>query len=65
MTQADSFCTAKGRQMMPVNQHTQDGAFNDFGHSSLQFRCLAAGDPELGRPKLRYRPDVVIENRSN
>ena len=47
---ADSFCRADGKELMPVGSAQNDGNFSTFAHAELQFRCLAAGDPELRKP---------------
>src|SRR3954453_14244438 len=61
--QAGAFCRSVGKQIMPVDAASNNGNFSTFAHAELQFRCLAAGDPELTRPHLRRAPDVVIESR--
>lgn len=61
--EANSFCAARGRQMQPVNVRSRDGSFSNFAQSSVQFRCLDAGDPELRRPNLQRSPDIVIQSR--
>jgi hypothetical protein len=71
MREADTFCRGQGRQLMPVHTNTQNGGFNNFGHSSVQFRCLAANDPELHTVRAsdlspdRRRLLVPIPDREN
>ena len=62
--EADTFCRGQGKQMQPVNTASNDGSFQRFAQAELQFRCLAPGDPELGRPTLEPVPTVRIENRT-
>jgi hypothetical protein len=61
--EADTFCRGQGKQVMPVRMRSVDGSLSRFAQSSVQFRCLAAGDPELRQPDLERAPDVVIEDR--
>lgn len=61
--EAATFCAGQGRQVQPVNMRSVDGGMSRFAQSTIQFRCLAEGDPELRRPNLVSRPDVVIEDR--
>ena len=58
---ADAFCRSRGRQLMPVRVASKDGGFNQFGHASLEFRCLNETDPQLEQPSFRNVPNVVIE----
>lgn len=46
---------------MPVSSSSRDSAPYKYANAELQFRCLAEGDPDLGRPTMQSRPDVVIE----
>lgn len=59
--EADAFCRGQGRHLMPVGTNSNNGSFTDFAHASVQFRCLAEGDPELRRPNLKPAPNVRIE----
>ena len=63
LREADAFCRSQGKQPMPVSMNTKDGSFSQFGHASLQFRCLSEGDPDLQRPNLRSVPSMVIEDQ--
>jgi hypothetical protein len=65
LRRADTFCRGQSRQMLPVSTSAKNSDVAQFGNASLYFRCLAADDPELHRPTMRTRPDVVIENRAN
>lgn len=60
---ANEFCRAKGKQLMPVTSSSSDSAPYRYANAELQFRCLAEGDPDLGRPTMRSRPDIVIEQQ--
>lgn len=60
---ANEFCRAQGKQLMPVNSSSRDAAPYRYANGELQFRCLVEGDPDLGRPTMHSRPDVVIEQQ--
>jgi len=61
--EANAYCLAQKKQLMPVSTETRDGDPRRYQAASaeLQFRCLAAGDPQLGRPTMQAVPDVNIE----
>jgi hypothetical protein len=63
LREADAFCRSQSKQPMPVRMNATDGSFSQFGHASLQFRCLSDGDPDLQRRNLRSVPNVVIEDQ--
>jgi len=50
--QANDFCKAEGRHLMPVNVASTDASFTRFAHAQLLFRCLRTGNPELRPPNL-------------
>jgi hypothetical protein len=58
---ANEFCQKQGKQLIPVNSSSRDSAPYTYANAELQFRCLAEGDPDLGRPTMRSRPDATIE----
>jgi hypothetical protein len=58
---ANEFCRSQGKTLMPVSSSSRDSAPARFANAELQFRCLAEGDPDLGRPTMKSRPDVTIE----
>lgn len=58
---ANDFCISKGKNLMPVSSSSRDAAAYKYATAELQFRCLAEGDSDLGRPTMKARPDVVIE----
>lgn len=58
---ANEFCQSRGKSLMPVSSSSRDSAPYKYANAELQFRCLAEGDPDLGRPTMQSRPDVVIE----
>ncbi|MEX3687920.1 hypothetical protein AB3X91_14750 [Paraburkholderia sp. BR14263] len=60
---ATKFCASQGKEMMPVNTDQTDASFSRFAHAEIQFRCLAADDPALGRPTMKSRPNIVIESK--
>ena len=61
--QANTYCHSRGLLIQPVSTNSNNGDLYQFAHAELQFRCLAAGDPEIHRPAMGRAPDVVIENR--
>jgi hypothetical protein len=61
--EANTFCRSQGKELMPDRSASINGGFSQFAQAEVQFRCLAQGDPDLGRPRLRSEPNVIIENR--
>lgn len=62
--EAAAYCTANGRNLLPVNMQSVDGVpGRAFASGQLQFRCLAEGDPELRRPTMQPVPSTIIEDR--
>ena len=62
LIQANKYCLAQGKQMMPVSTQSNDGSFSTFGHAEIQFRCLAANDPALQPPELMPTQRIEITN---
>jgi hypothetical protein len=58
---ANVFCRSQGKNLMPVSSSSGNSAPYTYANAELQFRCLADGDPDLGRPTMKARPDVTIE----
>ena len=58
---ANIFCRSQGKNLMPVSSESRNAAAYTYATAELQFRCLADGDPDLGRPNMKARPDVTIE----
>lgn len=58
---ANKFCHSQGKNLMPVSSESRDSAPYTYATAELQFRCLADGDPGLGRPTMEARPDITIE----
>ena len=50
--EADAYCQAKGKQLLPLNESARDSGYARYANAGIQFRCLAEGDPELQRPAL-------------
>ena len=59
--EANAFCSQQGKQMLPVNTTSNNGSLSQFAQANVQFRCLAAGDPELRRPDLSAVPSIRVE----
>jgi hypothetical protein len=61
--QADGHCKSMSKELMPVGESSRDGAPYQKANADLQFRCLSRNDPELRRPTMEPRPDVLIKSR--
>ena len=61
--QANAFCRAQGREVMPVNATGNNAGYAQWAHAEIEFRCLSPGDPELRRPRFKPAPNVLIETR--
>jgi hypothetical protein len=63
LQEANQFCEKMSKEIFVTNFGS--ATTNDYGagDSSLTFRCLAKGDPELHRPDYRKAPSTVIEDR--
>ncbi len=63
--EADAFCKSEGKVMQVVRTQDAQPPFilGNFPKTEIEFMCLAKGDPELVRPKLRKEADTVIEVR--
>lgn len=61
--EASRFCQSQGKQVMPVQVRSENSGYARPAQSDIQFRCLAANDPDLKRPNLQPTPNVVIERR--
>jgi len=49
--EANSFCTSQDKSLQTVAMADTPGILGrSYPESEVQFRCLRAGDPELGRP---------------
>lgn len=61
LSQARQHCDGMRRELLVLDMRSTG---QDFGRqiSTVQFRCLVAGDPELNRPTYRRAPDVLIED---
>ena len=65
LEEARRFCSSSKKEVQVVNTTDSQPPYilGNFPRTEVQFMCLSTGDPELTRPKLGSRPDVVIENR--
>ncbi len=53
ITEASSFCAARGQQMVAMQSQSTvrpDWVGDPIGHHDFTFRCLSAGDSQLARP---------------
>lgn len=60
---AAAHCKSLGREFQPISTNQTEAGWGRPPSAEVQFRCLAAGDPELGRPQLQKVPDTIIEIR--
>jgi hypothetical protein len=61
---ATLFCQEQGKEMMPVSSNQNNANMTGtFAQAEIQFRCLASIDPDLRRPTMEQRPDIVIHNK--
>jgi hypothetical protein len=67
LKEAGEYCAKAGKQILvqDISASSSDtGRPLDISqNSNVIFRCLSEGDPELKRPNLETRPDVVIQDR--
>jgi hypothetical protein len=66
LKEAGEYCAKSGKQIL-VQDISGSSTLNNplyiSDNSNVIFRCLSASDPELKRPNLETRPDVVIQDR--
>ena len=63
--EANTFCIGRGQQMIAMQSQSsvrQDWGGNFIGHHDFTFRCLAAGDSQLGRPVIGGSQQSLIIN---
>jgi hypothetical protein len=66
LKEAGEYCAKAGKQILvqDISASSSDAASYDISqNSNVIFRCLSASDPDLKRPNLETRPDVVIQDR--
>ena len=63
--EANEYCVAQKKVMQVVRTSEAQPPFvlGNYPRAEVQFMCLAPGDPELARPKLRKESDAVIQLR--
>jgi hypothetical protein len=57
--EAGAFCVQQQKELMPVDSSYRDSGPARFATAEIRFRCLAKGDPMLGRPV--PAPDATIK----
>lgn len=63
ITAANSLCSSKGKEMMPVSMSSEvEAGFYIYDTVSLTFRCLNRGDADLGRPTPEPSADIIVKN---
>ena len=65
IVEASTFCTNRGQQMVAIGSQSSvknDWAGDSIGHHDFTFRCLNAGDPQLGRPVVGGSQQNLILN---
>jgi hypothetical protein len=65
LREASAFCRSQSKHLLLSHSGGTDSGFAQFGNASIEFHCLAEGDPGLHRPVIRKAPDVVIQNQSD
>ena len=66
LKEAGEYCAKAGKQILVQDISASSSFASGFDisqNSNVIFRCLSDGDPELKRPNLEARPDVVIQDR--
>ena len=64
--EASAYCAKKNKKIQIISTTATDMKLGSHvGSTEIQFMCLAEGDSELNRPKLRKTPDQVVEVKSN
>ena len=63
LKEAGDYCTQLGKKILVLNIDDKKVPVGTPGNTDIVFRCLSEGDPELKRPNLEARPDVVIQDR--
>ena len=61
--EASAFCASRGQQMVAMQSQPsvkEDWAGDSIGHHDFTFRCLNAGDPQLGRPDIGISQQSLI-----
>ena len=59
--EASNYAESKGKVMMPLATNERPATFSSNASFELQFRVVAADDPEVKRVHLTPIPDMVIE----
>jgi hypothetical protein len=58
LAKANTFCRSKDKQLLVEN-------INEGFLSSVTFRCLAEGDPELQQSDHQHKPAATVQNPCN
>jgi hypothetical protein len=61
--EAGGYCAKQGKefQVVSTSESKPPFVFGNYLRAEVQFMCLAKGDRDLARPKMRPAPDTVIE----
>ena len=59
---AGQYCAKIGKNILVTDISPSGGGMLIY-NIDMNFRCLSASDPDLKRPNLETRPDVVIQDR--
>ena len=64
--EASEHCERMGKSLQVVSTHeaTPPYVFGNFPKAEVQYMCLASGDVDLNRPKLKKVADTTIEVKS-
>ena len=61
--EASKTCTNLGKQFQVISTKDTPATVWTRPEVEVDFRCLAADDPEFKRPTLTPTPDVIIEDK--
>jgi hypothetical protein len=61
MGRGAAHCAKQGKRFL-LDSHSSSDCNGCLTEASITFLCLNPSDPGYGRPKLRPRPDVVIQD---
>jgi hypothetical protein len=66
LTEANDYCTQKGRVFLPNNMGQAGNTASPYGPNgyTVTFRCLPPSDPAVKAFQLQQAPNVIVEQRN-
>jgi hypothetical protein len=66
LTEANDYCTQKGRVFVPNNMGQAGNVASPYGPNgyTVTFRCLPPNDPAVKAFQLQQAPNVIVEQRN-